>query len=412
MASPSVSVIVVSRGRPQELARCLTGIGQLFFDRFELIVVANPAGEQVVSRASGAASIKLVRFDEPNISAARNLGLAQAAGEIVAFIDDDAVPEPSWLDYLTEPFADPEVSAAGGFVIGRNGISFQSTASYVDAQADEELICPWGDSPAVFRGHAGRGIKTEGTNCAFRRKVLQQMGGFDPVFRFYLDETDVNLRLAADGTLAAICPRAQVHHGFAPSAQRMRSRMPKTLFDVGASQVVFLRKHAAGDRIEATLGRLRRTQTARLLRHMVAGNCEPRDVTRVQQSLEDGIADGWARPIALLPPIASAKVDFRPFDRPRIPTGTKVLAGRIWAAGRLRRKAAGLALAGQPVSLYLFGVSVQYHRVVFDQHGVWEQRGGLFGKSIRTDPMVRFWRLAGRLRRETDRSRLLRRLPE
>ncbi|MCB2152739.1 MAG: glycosyltransferase, partial [Rhodobacteraceae bacterium] len=60
---------------------------------------------------------------------ARNLGLAAAAGEIVAFIDDDAVPEPRWLARLTAPFADPGIAAAGGFVVGRNGISFQWRAS-------------------------------------------------------------------------------------------------------------------------------------------------------------------------------------------------------------------------------------------------------------------------------------------
>ncbi|MCB2123539.1 MAG: glycosyltransferase, partial [Rhodobacteraceae bacterium] len=64
---------------------------------------------------------------------ARNLGLAAAAGEIVAFIDDDAVPEPRWLARLTAPFADPGIAAAGGFVVGRNGISFQWRASCADS---------------------------------------------------------------------------------------------------------------------------------------------------------------------------------------------------------------------------------------------------------------------------------------
>ena len=44
MTGPSVSVIVVSRGRPAALQRCLRGIEQLFYDRFEVIVVADPRG--------------------------------------------------------------------------------------------------------------------------------------------------------------------------------------------------------------------------------------------------------------------------------------------------------------------------------------------------------------------------------
>ena len=96
----SVSVIVVSRGRPKALLRCLTGLGQVLYPAFEIIVVADPAGMTAL-QPDWAGRIKAVGFDQPNISAARNLGVAQAAGDIVAFIDDDAVPEPGWLIHLT-----------------------------------------------------------------------------------------------------------------------------------------------------------------------------------------------------------------------------------------------------------------------------------------------------------------------
>ena len=86
-----ISVIVVSRGRPDALRLCLTGIGQLCHRDFELIVVADRAGAQVVEDMRGRDRIKLLRFEAANISAARNAGLAVAAGEVVAFIDDELV---------------------------------------------------------------------------------------------------------------------------------------------------------------------------------------------------------------------------------------------------------------------------------------------------------------------------------
>ena len=121
-----VSVVIVSRRRPALLRRCLLGLTQQDLPGFEVVVVADPAG---IAAVQGFA-VKTVGFDEPNISAARNLGIAQAGGEVVAFIDDDAVPEPTWLSRLTVPFSDPAVIAATGFVRGRNGVSFQWKAPW------------------------------------------------------------------------------------------------------------------------------------------------------------------------------------------------------------------------------------------------------------------------------------------
>ena len=88
----SVSVVVVSRGRPDALKRCLLGIAQLQYPVFEVVIVSDPSGIKAAKSLPFAADLKLVPFDKPNISAARNLGIVEAAGDIVAFIDDDAVP--------------------------------------------------------------------------------------------------------------------------------------------------------------------------------------------------------------------------------------------------------------------------------------------------------------------------------
>ncbi|MEO0704037.1 MAG: glycosyltransferase family A protein, partial [Pseudomonadota bacterium] len=98
-----VSVVVVSRDRPDALRRCLEGVAQLQYPTFEVVVVADAAGVAAAQQMPLADNLKIVPFERANISQARNLGISQAAGEIVAFIDDDAVPEPSWLSYLTDP---------------------------------------------------------------------------------------------------------------------------------------------------------------------------------------------------------------------------------------------------------------------------------------------------------------------
>ena len=81
---PTVSVIVVSHGRPTHLKRCLTSLRQLQYSRFEIIVVADEAGWEAVATLTFAAAIKPATQPAANISKARNDGLALAAGEICA----------------------------------------------------------------------------------------------------------------------------------------------------------------------------------------------------------------------------------------------------------------------------------------------------------------------------------------
>lgn len=389
-----VSLIVVSRNRPKELALCLAAIRKLDHPNFELIVVADPASAAICPQGA-----KVVPIDIANISAARNLGLAAAAGEIVAFIDDDAVPEPRWLARLTAPFADPGIAAAGGFVVGRNGISFQWRASCADSHGRSKEIVVDPLAVTVLAGAAGRAIRTEGTNCAFRRSVLCALGGFDPAFRFYLDETDVNMRLAAQGARTAIVPRARVHHAFAASDRRKADRTPTDLTEIGASTAVFLRKHAPPAEHGDALDRLRKDQDARLDRLVRRGALSSGGAADLRATLELGIAEGQLREMASLAPIPAAKTAFLAFAGG---DGAICLAGGwIWQATRLRAEASRQSDRTTCV-LMLFSPTARFHRLRFTGTH-WEQIGGLFGRSERSGPAFRFWRRATRLNQEARR---------
>lgn len=172
MTDLTVSVIIVSRERPDALRRCLLGISQLQYRAFEVVVVACPAGIAVAEASQALPDIKCVAFSEANISAARNQGLVYAAGEIVAFIDDDAVPEQKWLHHLVAPAARSDVAAMGGYVRGRNGITFQYQARTLDAQGIPQEVDIDPLQATILNPPKGRAIKTEGTNMAFRRDVL------------------------------------------------------------------------------------------------------------------------------------------------------------------------------------------------------------------------------------------------
>lgn len=400
MTSAPVSVVVVSRHRPEALIRCLTGLSQLRYAPFEIIVVADPAGLDVVRGSPLASSLKTIAFDEPNIAKARNVGIAASAGDVVAFIDDDAVPEPGWLRHLTVPFNDPDVVATGGFVRGRNGISWQWRSYSVDLAGQIRPLDLTGNEPVVLKPSPGRAIKTEGTNMAVRRSVLLKLGGFDTNFHYFLDETDLNLRLARTGAATAMTPRAVVHHAFAENATRRNDRVPRDLGEIGASWAVFLAKHCPDTHVNERWAQICMIERQRLLRHMVDGRLEPRDVRRIFKSLTNGYAEGLKRQS---PPVemSTEKPEFQPFpsDASREIVN---MPGRIWSKHRLRTSAEDAARSGKIPCVYTFSPTTLRHKRLYHHQGYWEQQGGLFGKSLRSDRPFKWWRFRKRVAREVN----------
>ncbi len=392
-----VSVIVVSRGRPRLLQRCLTGLAQLDYPAFEVIVVADAAGIAAVERGPWAETVKHIPFAEANISKARNAGLAQAAGEIAAFIDDDAVPEPTWLRYLTEPFAEGEqIASVGGYVRGRNGLTFQSKANLVDRFG-------WTSPTTPETAHnlpPGHAVKTEGTNCAFRTSIIKRLGGFDPAIRFFHDETDLDMRLREAGYEARFAPLAQVHHGAAASDRRTSDKAPRDLTEVGASTAIFWRKHARDDvGVKEAHVALLQAQRVQLLRHMVAGRIEPRDVARLLDTLKEGLKKGQSCAFHPMLPIETSP-DFLPFQSFYPPGKTTLLSGRFWNRKKLHAQARNALRNGHRVTLFRFSPTALPHHVHFHEEGWWEHVGGLFGRSDRSQRYFRLSRFQARVSRE------------
>ncbi|MEX0369434.1 MAG: glycosyltransferase family 2 protein [Tateyamaria sp.] len=401
MSLPTVSVVVVSRDRPSALSWCLTGLAQLQYPTFEIVVVADPAGCKAVRNSPYVDLIKLIEFDRPNIAEARNLGISHAAGDFVAFMDDDAVPEPSWLQQLMAPADRPEVAAMGGFVRGRNGISWQWQARTVDEMGQSTPFEANPNRITLLKPKRTRATKTEGTNMAVRRDVLVALEGFDPGFAFYLDETDLNLRLAKVGFTTAIVPMAEVHHGFAASPRRRQDRVPRDLFDIGSSWAVFQRKYMPEQsRIEHWRS-IRHEQRVRVLNYMVAGRLTPRDVRYLMSRLDQGYSQGLMRQRGGAVVSSSPASAFKPF--PYQPRASVVLSGRSWQRAGLRKAAAEQARKGAIVTLFLFSPTALYHRVRFHPDGYWEQRGGLFGRSNRDAPLFRTFTFQERVAMETER---------
>ena len=164
MKLPSSATIVINTfNRGALLREVLNSFFWLNYRRFEVVVVNGPSTdntEEVLDSFAG--KIKRGRCPEANLSMSRNIGIAMAAGDVIAFIDDDAIPEPEWLDQAMAAFDSGDVGAVGGRVFDHTGHQFQyhySTATRLgnantrQAAATPEYCFPYRFRVPVFAGH-------------------------------------------------------------------------------------------------------------------------------------------------------------------------------------------------------------------------------------------------------------------
>src|SRR5262245_15549169 len=117
---PSCSVIVCTRNRAEQLNQCLQGIRGLCYPKVDVIVVDNAGDDDAAKPIADAWSARYIREPVVGLSRSRNRGTKCSEAEIVAFIDDDAVPKSDWLCNLIEEFSDPKVMAVTGLISPAN----------------------------------------------------------------------------------------------------------------------------------------------------------------------------------------------------------------------------------------------------------------------------------------------------
>lgn len=366
------SVIIVSRRRRDSLGLTLTSLSAQVYAPFEVIVVGDDDAEDAIAGHVQGGRVVFVPFDTPNIALARNRGLTAAQGDYVAFIDDDAVAEPFWLAGLAQGLAQPGVVAAGGFVRGRDGVRYQWRGEIVD-RTGRHIPLSLPDDQIILRGGTSAGVpEVMGTNCAYDLDALRTIGGFDPAFAYYLDETDVNIRLAAGGGMVAFVPWAQVHHQLAPSDRRAAQAVPSDLTDLGRSLKYFLDKYAPDIPHEDALRDARQTQRQRLIRHMVAGRMDPLAVWRCMAQFDRGLREG--RSPGGRSSVALDRSTVRLFKAESPPPSGVLVQGAVTKRAPLLAEAIQRAKVGEIVTLALRDPSQRKQSVLFLPEGVWVHR--------------------------------------
>jgi GT2 family glycosyltransferase len=197
---PSVSVVVCSYNGARTIRDCLDGLLRLEYPAFEVIVVDDGStdGTGAIAREYG---FRVIGTPNRGLSSARNTGLAAASGELVAYLDDDAWPEPHWLQFLAEAFLRGDYVGVGGPNLPPPGHGLV---------ADCVANAPGGPIHVLLTDREAEHLP--GCNMAFRRTALQAVGGFDPGFRVAGDDVDLCWRLQESGGKLGFHPGAVVWH--------------------------------------------------------------------------------------------------------------------------------------------------------------------------------------------------------
>ncbi|HEX3835256.1 MAG TPA: glycosyltransferase family 2 protein [Solirubrobacteraceae bacterium] len=188
--APRVAIVLCTRDRPAGLRRTLQALSLQRYPDFEVLVVDNAPTTnetQVVAESfKGVMPTRYVQEPRPGLSWARNRGIEAADGDVLAFIDDDEIPDPHWLAELVRGFrAAKDVGCVTGMIL----------PAEIETKAQEWFEQYGGHSKGrtvlkqlVFDASAKRSQHPlyplppfgAGGNMSFTRSALLRIGGFDP----------------------------------------------------------------------------------------------------------------------------------------------------------------------------------------------------------------------------------------
>jgi GT2 family glycosyltransferase len=198
---PRVSVVVCAYNAERTMEACLASLEHLNYPDYEVIVVNDGSKDGTLGIAERFPYCRIISQENKGLSAARNVGAEAATGEIVAYTDSDCVADPDWLAYLVARMEAADLVACGG-------PNFPPPEpSLVPAAV---AVSPGGPTHVLLSDDVAEHIA--GCNMAFRRDVLQRLGGFDPVYRAAGDDVDICWRLQDAGYTIGFSPAAVVWH--------------------------------------------------------------------------------------------------------------------------------------------------------------------------------------------------------
>ncbi len=198
----NVSVIIPTRNRETELKTCLKELEKQTRKPNQILVISESDSKEKFNVESTEIEFNYLYFDKRiGPSALRNIGIQKSSGEIIVFLDDDAIPHPDFIEHILQPFEDPQVGIIRGNVKTTNSISKHFAPHYNLGEQFIEI------SPRLML-----------LCCmAVRRNILEELGGFNEAIPYGHEEADLCYRASNYGHSSFYAPKAIVQHNYSRS---------------------------------------------------------------------------------------------------------------------------------------------------------------------------------------------------
>lgn len=296
---PTISVVICAftTARLGVLGEAISSLRTQTCAPRQVILVVDHSPELLLAARERWPQLKIVENRErQGLSGARNTGVAEAEGDVVAFLDDDAIPAPDWLARLAASYADPAVVGAGGAVRPR---WVEGKPGWFPPEFDWVVGCTHSGMPRE-RSPVRNLV---GANMSFRRGPLLDVGGFSHdlgrvgTLPVGCEETDLSIRIHQRWPQAKILydPEATVDHVVPAARGRVRYFLERCRAE-GRSKAVLAGRVGSEDGLSAERSYARRTLPLGFLAGL-------RDATR-------GDLGGIGRATMIVVGLAATAVDY------------------------------------------------------------------------------------------------------
>ena len=215
--------MVATYNRPDHVRTCLEHLTTQTRTPDEIVVVDSSPHTRTEGIVADFPTVRYLRNNAGpgTLPTSRAIGVANTTSDIIAFIDDDAYAEPTWLEQLVARYDDPAVGGVGGRA--RNGQPGEAT----EGLAEIGRLLPNGHLTGFFAADPGRDLVVDhfiGCNFSVRREALDRIGGIHEYYpgTCLREEADMALRLGKAGYRIVFTPSAAVDHVAGPYAKGRR----------------------------------------------------------------------------------------------------------------------------------------------------------------------------------------------